>query len=280
MKYFDLHCDTASACAEKGIGFNDNSLAVSANKGKIFTEWYQCFAVFINDTSIDPKTEYRKQISGIKYKIKDYGINPIFTLENALPIDSIDFINELVRDSISAVTLTWNGENMLAGGVDTDAGLKNFGRCVIHKLNEHNIAVDLSHLNRKSFYEVLGEAEIIFASHSCCDKTHHHKRNLTDEQLKLIADREGIIGVCFYPEFLGTKYAFEGVWRHIYHMLNIGLENNIAIGSDFDGATMSAELDGVDKIPELYRFLISKGIGNDILNKVFFENAKKFFKKL
>lgn len=87
-----------------------------------------------------------------------------------------------------------------------------------------------------------------------------------------------MIGVCFYPEFLGTKYAFEGVWRHINHLLNLGFQNNICIGSDFDGANMSPELDGVDKIRDLYAFLAARGIDGVTLDKIFFLNAENFFK--
>lgn len=280
MRYFDLHCDTARVCYKNKIFPDDTSLAVSAANVAGFEEWYQCFAVFIPDNCTEPKTKYVAQINDFKGKLEKFNsVNPIFTLENALPIESLDFIDVLADDGIRAVTLTWNGENNIAGGAYTDTGLKPYGKEVIGKLNSKRIAVDLSHLNRKSFFEVAESAEIIFASHSCCDKTHRHKRNLTDEQLKVIKDRNGVVGICFYPEFLGTKYAFEGVWRHINHLLNIGLEENISIGSDFDGADMSNELDGVDKIPDLYSFLFERGLDNRLLNKIFFKNAYEFFKK-
>ena len=87
-----------------------------------------------------------------------------------------------------------------------------------------------------------------------------------------------MVGICFYPEFLGTKYAFEGVWRHINHLLNLGLENSVCMGSDFDGADMSDCLDGVDKIPDLYAFLKSRGITDELLDRMFFKNAERFFK--
>lgn len=280
MRYFDLHCDTASACFKREVEPYDLSLAASTQKGKFFDEWYQCYAVFINDSSENPTGEYTDIITGFKRKFADIKKPvPVYTLENAAPITSLEFIDKLAFDKIRAVTLTWNGENQIAGGAFSDAGLKPFGRQVIECMNKKNIACDLSHLNRKSFFEAADCAKIIFASHSCCDKTHRHPRNLTDGQIKLIANRGGVIGLCFYPEFLGTKYAFEGVWRHIYHLLNMGLENAICIGSDFDGAVMDEELDGVDKLPDLYRFLSSKGASDNTLDKIFFENAKSFFTK-
>lgn len=258
---------------------DDALLSAAISKGDVFDEWYQCCAVFVPDGSINPKEEYTDILADFKRKISVYKKPKcIFTLENALPIDSADFVERLYEDGISAVTLTWNGENALAGGTDSEAGLKPFGRDVIRALNRYKIAVDLSHLNRKSFFDAGEAANAVFASHTCCYKTHRHPRNLTDEQIKYVAGRGGVVGICFYPEFLGTKYAFEGVWRHINHLLNLGLENSVCMGSDFDGADMSDCLDGVDKIPDLYAFLKSRGITDELLDRMFFKNAERFFK--
>lgn len=258
---------------------DDTSLSASICKGDVFDEWYQCCAVFVPDDSVNPKEEYTGILTDFKRKISGYKKPKcIFTLENGRPVDSVDFVGRLYEDSVSAVTLTWNGENALAGGADCEAGLKPLGRDVIRALNRYKIAVDLSHLNRKSFFDAGEAADKVFASHTCCYKTHRHPRNLTDEQIKYVAGRGGVIGICFYPEFLGTKYAFEGVWRHINHLLNLGLENCVCMGSDFDGADMSDCLDGVDKVPELYAFLKGRGISDELLERMFFKNAQRFFK--
>lgn len=278
MRYFDLHCDTARVCYKRDVFPDDSSIAVSIPKGIKFDDWYQCYAVFVPDNCHYPKQEYKNTLFDFRRKIAAYRKPKcIFTLENARVIDSPDFVNQLVKDEIRAVTLTWNGENALAGGVNSDSGLKPFGKEIINALNRSKIAVDLSHLNRKSFFEAGETAEIVYASHTCCYKTHRNLRNLTDEQIKYIVSRGGVIGLCFYPEFLGTKYALEGVWRHLNHLLNLGCQNNISIGSDFDGAEMADDLDGIDKLPDLYFFLKSRGISENILDSVFFENAKNFF---
>lgn len=278
MRYFDLHCDTAIVCYKNGIELDDLSLAASVKKGNLFEDWRQCYAVFINDNSPDPKGEYNNIVADFRKKsVGTQKPEPLLTLENGLPIDSLEFIDKLSLDGIKAATLTWNGENHLAGGAYSEAHLKPFGKQVIKKFNDNKIVCDLSHLNRVSFFEVEAKAERVIASHSCCDRTHKNIRNLTDEQIKCIAEHGGIIGLCFYPEFLGTKYVFEGVWRHIYHLLNMGLDKNIAIGSDFDGANMSECLDGVDKVPHLYSYLSERGIPGKTLENIFFNNAKFFF---
>lgn len=268
-------------CFKKDLTPLDTALSASFSKGGAFEDWRQCCAVFVPDGCPDPVSEYENILSD--FKKKSSGLKKperIFTLENAAPITCIDYIDRLAAGGIKAVTLTWNSENALAGGAYCDAGLKPFGKEVIRELNRRRIALDLSHLNRQSFFAAAEAADTVFVSHTCCYKTHNHPRNLTDEQIKYTAARSGVIGVCFYPEFLGTKYAFEGVWRHINHLLNLGLEKNISIGSDFDGAEMSDCLDGVDKIPDLYRFLSSRGISEKTLDGIFFNNSESFFKKL
>ena len=62
MRYFDLHCDTASVCCERNLEPDNAALAAAVNKGNLFSEWYQCYAVFINDNSTDPQLDYNNII--------------------------------------------------------------------------------------------------------------------------------------------------------------------------------------------------------------------------
>ncbi|MCQ2440970.1 MAG: dipeptidase, partial [Clostridia bacterium] len=189
-------------------------------------------------------------------------------------------IDELKIDGITALTLTWNGENFLGGGAFSDAPLTDLGVSVIKRLNKNKMACDLSHINRKGFYKAIEIADYPFASHSCCNSVFLHKRNLYDEQLKLIAEKNGVIGICFYPAFLGGENVFQKIYENIYNMLSLDLENNISIGSDFDGADMSGELKDVSYVPKLYKYLSQRGINKNILSKIFYKNADNFFTNL
>ena len=106
-----------------------------------------------------------------------------------------------------------------------------------------------------------------------------NKRNLTDRQLKLIAEKGGIVGLNFFSAFLGGD-TFEKIYENIYHLLEMGLENHIAIGSDFDGADMDSRLRSTADIPELYFKLSEKGISDRVLNKFFYENAFNYMGNL
>lgn len=279
MRFFDLHSDTPYLCFNKNIPFNDFRLAVTPDKADFLSEWHQCFAIFVADDTKKPYNYYKTLLHNFKnqtYKLKKPKI--YFTLEGASLIDDLPMVHELKSDGIRAVTLTWNGENKIAGGIKSSKGLTNFGREVIDELNKHKICVDLSHLNKKSFFEALYKARYPFASHSNCAEVSPHQRNISDEQIKAIAERQGVIGLCFYPEFLGEDI-FLSVYKNICHLCDMGFEDNISIGSDFDGAIMDKSLDGIDKIPALYRFLEAKGLSARLLDKIFFANALKFFDK-
>ena len=281
MRFFDLHNDTARVCFKTGVMPDDTALASSFKKGEALVDWSGCFAVFLPEENRAPFSEYKSILSDFKEKIAGFNKPKcVFTVENAAFLNSAYYVDRIAEDEIKAVTLTWNNENLLAGGAYSEAPLKPLGKEIIGELNRKKIALDLSHLNRKSFFAAGEAADAVFVNHACCYKTHNHPRNLTDEQIKYIADRGGVIGVCFYPEFLGTKYSLEGLWRHINHLLNLGIGKSISLGSDFDGADMSECLDGVDKMPDLYRFLNSRGLSDELLDGIFFKNAQDFFKML
>lgn len=278
MDFFDLHCDTPYECYFKNQPFYKNSLAVSGEKGKIFDNWKQVFAVWIRDDVSEPYRLYRAVLDGFKEKLgeKPECLTPYFAVEGgAVTEGNTDLLYKLKEDGIRFLTLTWNGENRIAGGVNSEKGLTHFGRRVIEKLNELDIRCDLSHLNEKSFYKAAELADMPLVTHACCRAVCGHKRNLTDEQLKLISDKNGIVGLCLYPAFLGGN-VYEKFYENVLHLLDMGMENSIAVGSDFDGADMSDELCGVNQIPQLRRFLCEKGLGEELTEKIFFKNAQKY----
>ena len=283
MKYFDLHSDTPYKCYKENLDFFENVLSVSAQKGRVFEKWSHFFAVWIKDDLENPYENYRKIIDSFKLKIKDKPSNltPYFSLEGGSAIEDKPYrLYELKDDGIKLINLTWNGENLLAGGVNTQKGLTDLGKLVLKEMNRLKIGCDVSHLNEKSFFAAAEYADYIIASHSNCKSICPDKRNLTNEQIKLIAEKGGIIGICFYPLFLGEGDVYEQVYKHIYHICDMGLENHIAIGSDFDGADMEKELKDIKAIPRLCEYLRDKGMGDGLLDKIFFENANNFIAKL
>lgn len=190
-------------------------------------------------------------------------------------------LDRLYADGVRTLTLTWNGENALAHGAHCpDGGLKPFGREVIGRLNALGMVCDLSHLNRCSFWEALPLCRYPAATHACFDALHPHCRNLTDRQAVGLSQKGGIIGLCFYPDFLGEGNPADRLYEQIVHGLSLGLEDALAIGSDFDGAKMHPELDRLAKLPKLYDALRQRGVKAAILQKIFYENAANFYAKV
>lgn len=282
MKFFDLHCDTAYKCYSNNLSFFDISLSVNPNKARVFDEWYQCFAIFINDGLQNPFEVYKNTLENFKSELvnKPDNLTPVFTVEGGLLIENdLSRVQEIYIDGVRALTLTWNGENLIAGGADTEVGLKDFGKEVIVELNKFGMATDLSHLNRKSFFDALQLADRPIVTHSCLETINSHKRNIDDSQLKALVQKDGILGLCFYPIFLGQGNVFENIYKNIFHILDMGYEDHLSIGSDFDGADMHKDLHDISKVPKLYEYLKFKKINREILDKIFFYNAYNFFKK-
>ena len=282
MNYFDLHCDTPFECYKRALPLNSNSLAVRTDNVPFFDRWTQCFAIWIDDKTEKPYSLYKSILNDFKSKISLLPKNlfSIITVEGGAVIENnLSRVEELYQDGVRALTLTWNGENAIAGGVNSDKGLTVFGEQVISELNRFKMVCDLSHLNEKSFYSALEVARYPIVTHSCCTAVHQNKRNLTDCQLKALFEKNGIIGICFYPEFAGDD-VFEGIYRNILHICELGYENNIALGSDFDGAKMHNNLSTVADIPRLYEFLEQKGIEKRLLDNIFYNNAEKIFVSL
>lgn len=278
VNYFDLHCDTPYECYFKKQDFFKNSLAVSGEKGAVFDNWKQVFAVWIRDDLDEPYRLYKAILRDFKEKLskKNDNLTPYFSVEGGAVLeDDTDRLYALKEDGVRILTLTWNGENRIAGGSKTEKGLTDFGKRVIREMNGLKMLCDLSHLNEKSFYSAVELADYPLATHSNCKAVFDCPRNLSDNQLKLIAQKGGIVGLCLYPKFLGGE-VFDRLYRNIYHLLELGMENSIAVGSDFDGADMAVELCDISKIPLLRAKLHEKGLSETVLNKIFYKNAENY----
>lgn len=180
------------------------------------------------------------------------------------------------------MTLTWNGSNEIANGClsENSEGLTDFGFDAVKRMQQLGMFVDVSHLNEAGFYDV---AELskqsdkpFIATHSNSNEVHRHIRNLTNEQIMLIIDSGGLIGINLFRKFIGAD-SCDKVYAHIYKMLSLGAEKTLSIGSDFDGCTLIMELNGIDSMPRLYDYLLSRNIPQSVVDDVFFNNAYNFF---
>jgi membrane dipeptidase len=108
------------------------------------------------------------------------------------------------------VTLTHNGDNEIADCAADGThwhGLSPFGKEVVAEMNALGMMIDLSHASDETFWDCirLSQAPVI-ATHSCCRALCNHRRNLTDEMLKALGEKDGYVGINFYPAFLSERF--------------------------------------------------------------------------
>ena len=132
-------------------------------------------------------------------------------LENALPIqESLSLLRLFYRLGVSYVTLTHNQDNAVADSAAEGqrwGGLSPFGKSVVAQMNRLGMMVDLSHASDNTFWDCIRESEApIIASHSSCRALCAHRRNLTDEMLQAIGEKDGYVGINLYPAFLSDEF--------------------------------------------------------------------------
>ncbi len=163
-------------------------------------------------------------------------------IENGLAIEhSLDKLRHFADRGIVYMTLCHNGDNDIcdsARGCNTHKGVSEFGEQVIKEMNRLGIMVDMSHAGEKSFYDALEISEKpIVCSHSNSRILCDHPRNLTDDQLRAIAAKGGVVHTTFYHGFLqktGEADILDGI-KHLEHAIDIMGIDHVGIGTDFDG---------------------------------------------
>lgn len=304
MKLFDLHCDSITEYKKLNSDFLCKDTQFSLRELDKFEKICQTMAIFIPDEYrgkaafdyfklhvdyLKNIVEKQQSIAEIAYNAKD--IERITNEKKAALLIAIeggaalagDLNNvEYIKNSgVRMITLVWNGSNELASGHNTEQGFSEFGINAVERLEKNNIIIDVSHLNDIGFEQLCGFAKKPFiATHSNLREVCSHKRNLTKIQFEEIIKRKGIVGVNLYELFLsddglGDK---DSLYRHIYRMLELGGEDVIACGSDFDGADIHQSLNTPVKFAGFADYLLERGINENIVNKIFFDNALNFFK--
>jgi len=198
-----------------------------------------------------------------------------------LHIEDAWFVNEGNIDELLAlrpfsVGLTWNANNNLAGGALGDGRLTALGRFVIDRLVAADIRIDLAHLNRQSFFEVMPLLKLPFCSHTCFDEVNSHPRNLTRSQIRAIVDSGGVVGLTLVGDFLRSKgrARMQDVYRHIrYFIAHFGADN-LCIGTDFFGtANLPRGLRDYRGFRRLRKFLLRQGLSEVCISKIFYVNS-------
>lgn len=294
MNFFDLHCDTLTKCMDSGESIFKNTKQNSVFELSRFEKANQLFAVFTDDPFVDDAYNYvNKAIAFFYSELEKYAdkialypndggkVGAVLTIEGGEPIESLAALDEFYNKGVRLVTLTWNRVNKIGSGMTSGStdGLTDFGKAVVREMNRKDIIIDVSHLNINGFKDVAELSEKPFAAtHSNCRSICPHPRNLHDWQITEIKNSGGIIGLNLYPPFLSENPTadMDDILRHTEHFLELGCEDILCLGCDFDGIDKTPEgINGVGDMPKIYE-IMKKRYGNTA-DKIFFENADRFF---
>ena len=310
-KALDLHCDTLMKLPKTG-NLDEKKNMVTLEGMKSGGVALQCFADFV-PTGIFPKG-FRKTLTAVMFNklYKNYRrmmethsdilfpvltaadidragvdgkIGVLLTIEDGGVLgEELDNVKKFYDKGVRLVTLTWNHPNAIGYPNSNDSeimcrGLTDFGREVVREMERLGMVVDVSHVSDGVFWNVAEIARKPFlASHSNSRTVCNHKRNMTDEMIKKLADCGGVMGLNLGPEFLaeGSEDSrVEDMVKHILHIRNIAGTDVLALGSDFDGVHGNMDIHGPESWPKLEAALLAAGLSEDELDKIWWANAER-----
>ena len=307
LRFADLHCDTLLTMQQTGKGLDSAPGHICLEKLARGGVMLQCFAAFL--PMADCAEEYHIRVSPWEFFLSQAAlferetarfpeilrpvrsmaeigenrragrISAMLTLEDSACLEGKpERIQTLYDRGVRMATLTWNYENCVGYPHSENPalhrrGLKEFGFAAVEEMDRLGIVVDVSHLSEGGFWDVVRAGKKPFAaSHSCARALCGHSRNLSDEQLRALAQKGGVCQVTFYPGFLSTDTdrlitVRDGV-RHLLHAVSVAGIDHVGFGSDFDGGGGVTGLDHAAEVINFTRLLMAEGLGEDDLRKI------------
>lgn len=306
----DLHCDTIMMLidhpTEGDLGNNPWKIDIPKLKKGGYT--LQDFALFVElDQEIDPYGRYEamrqlfneqmeRYVADIVHvrtysdfvKAREAGkLSALLSVEEGGVFEgSLTRLKKAYDDGVRLITISWNFPNGLSypnGKEHEGKGLTPKGIEFVQYMEELGMIVDCSHLNDAGTFQ-LGEIlnKPFIASHSNARALTNHPRNLTDDLIRLIANKGGVIGLNFAQAFLGTHRVsqIDDIVRHGLYLRNVGGSEVVALGTDFDGIRPDTEIADASEMPRLYEAFRAAGLSEDDTDKIFSKNAERLLQTI
>lgn len=316
QKIIDMHCDTLLECYAQKQPLRKNNLHIDLEKLREGGSLLQFFAIFmcigesaelrgvtqtpyelflsVHENYMRELEENRdiiapvKSFDDIEKNSRQGKISSLLTIEDSGLLEGqAERLQTLYDKGVRLMTLLWNHENCLGFPQNRDPqlhqkGLKNFGIEMVERMNELGIIVDVSHLSEGGFYDVAKHSKKPFvATHSCARTLCNHPRNLTDDQLKCIAEAGGVVGVNFYAPFLKDNAEvskIDDIIEHTEYMIRLIGDDYVALGSDFDGVDCEMQLQNYAYYPKLIEEM-EKRFSCDTVEKICSRNVLRVLKE-
>lgn len=311
IPYLDLHCDTLELgyLQKKEDIYDLPEGMLDIRRMQKADMFGQFFAIFFPPASrkwMPEEEEYYQALKKLFYNsLNKHGdcisfagsaeeaeqnrrmgkLSAFLTIEDGRHVQgNMENIRRFYRDGVRLITLTWNSENCFGAPNSRDPGvmqkgLTEFGKQAIEYMNEIGMIVDVSHLSDGGFYDVLECSKKPFiASHSNARALSPHPRNLTDDMIRKMAQKGGAAGINFYGAFLNEDITretstLEALVSHILYMSNVGGEDFVALGTDFDGISGEVEIHNPQLMQKLFSCLEKKGFSQTKIEKLAYRNV-------
>lgn len=306
---FDAHCDSVSRfLTETGDSLAQSTGHLDLERVKGFAPYAQFFALFADSAQPGPPMweRYHALLERFRREIKDHADRVAFcrtaeeaclaarrgkavaflSVEGAELLDcDLEKLESAFLDGVRAVNVTWNHANALSGSHKDrpEQGLTPWGIRFVRRMRELGMLIDVSHLSDPGFWDVLEYAPgPIIATHSNARDVFFHTRNLTNEQITAIINCRGVMGLNLFVDFIGTPPAtVDTVVAHLEHVLELGGEDTVALGGDWDGA--DPLVDGFRDIAHwrvLYEELLRRNYSKTLIEKLFYNNMMRIVREV
>lgn len=219
----------------------------------------------------------------------------IFHIEGAEAIDAdLHSLDVFYAAGLRSIGPVWSRPNIFGHGVpfrypsgpDTGHGLTDHGLRLVQRCNALGIMLDLSHLNEKGFWDVARYSSApLVATHSNAHAICPHARNLTDDQLRTIAESDGMVGLNFAAAFLRedgrmlSDVPLTQVLKQLDYLIGILGEDRVGLGSDYDGAVVPDDIKDVSMLPRLRDAMETHGYGKELIKKLCHGNWLRVLEK-
>lgn len=301
---FDAHCDTALELWERQASLRQNSGQWDLARAAQLPGWAQFFAFcpicspFAAELGAEAVlarayAQFLQQLEACQLPV----CRDAAEVERQLPTGAVLLslegaegigcdpgrLEPLRLQGFAMTGLTWNYENSLAGSHMTGQGLSARGAAYVRAAQQLGMLVDVSHASDEAFWQVCRMTQgPILASHSNSRAVCPESRNVTDGMYAAICETGGVVGLNFYTEFLGRgQVDFETVWHHLDHFLQLaGDDRHVALGADLDGCdSLPDGFTGVASYPALAAYLADRGLGEETLRRLYFENLMGVYRQ-
>ncbi len=301
IPYFDAHCDTALPVYEAGKSLYKNNFHIDIERLSAYAPAAQVFSICApHRAGMVEKTQWvmdelLRQIRNHSDKIKlclsaadldeaeEQGkVAAFISVEGAEKLDcSIENLRAAYERGLRIVHLTWNHANKLSGTCVDGGGLTDKGREFVKAAQEMGVALDMSHISEKAFWDIQEIAvKPVLAGHSNSKTVCDHIRNLTDEQFAALVKTGGVAGLNMYLDILGHGRDIEAVLAHAEHFLSLGGEKAICLGGDLDGIpAMPKGMAGVQDMAKLYEAMLRRNWSEDLVRDIFYRNLRSFMER-